>query len=444
MRLWLPILFCLAVSASADWPQFLGTSRDGKAADTGLVQDLSKAKILWAHPRGESYSAPSIAGGRVIHHGRKGAVEIVECLDRRTGRVVWSDKYPTTYRDRFNYLNGPRASPAIDGGRVYTLGAQGILGCYALDSGNLEWRRDLVKEFKLDTEYFGFAPSPLVEGGAVIINLGMKKCVAAFDKLTGATKWVSGNEWGRSYASPVAATMHGKRLVFVFAGGESSPPVGGLLCVDPETGEILDRFPWRSPRAASANASTPVVDGNRVFISSSYDVGGLMLEVTPEFKFREVYRTKAYASHWATPILVDGYLYGFANNKLVCMDWETGERMWRTVPKIGDHAFSSAGSGRGGDRYRPPPGKEGFGIGSLVFVDGRFLVLGENGLLAWMDLSPEGCKITSSRCLFKADQTWTAPVLSDGCTYICQNLPGDGTSSRLLCLDLKTEKRNGK
>jgi hypothetical protein len=95
-------------------------------------------------------------------------------------------------------------------------------------------------------------------------------------------------------------------------------------------------------------------------------------------------------------------------------------------------------SGGGGDRYRPPPGKDGFGIGNLIHVDGRFLALGENGLLAWMQLTPEGCAILSSTRLFHADQTWAAPVLSGGRAYICQNLPDGNTPPQLICLDLRT------
>ncbi|WP_168442271.1 PQQ-binding-like beta-propeller repeat protein [Pontiella desulfatans] len=441
-------LMAMATVAQADWPRFLGAGCDGKSSEAGLETDLSKVEVAWVHPRGESYSAPSILGDRLIHHGRFGDVERIECLDTATGKPLWADEVPTTYRDRFNYLSGPRASPSIEGGRVYTLGAQGILCCHQLTDGKRLWRRKLIEEFKLDTEFFGFTPSPLIEGDSVIINLGMGKCVAAFDKMTGKTQWVSGDQWGRSYASPVAATMHGQRVLLVFAGGESNPPVGGLLCIDPSSGKIHDRFAWRSPRHASVNASTPVVDGNRIFISSSYDVGGVMLEVLPDFTFKEVYRTKAYASHWATPILVDGHLYGFANNKLVCMDWKTGERVWRVVPKVGDAAFESPETGTyGASKYRPPPGEGGFGIGSLVHADGRFLCLGENGLLAWMKLTPEGCTILSSRRLFKADQTWTAPVLGDGRAYICQNLPGNGIEPGLICIVLKPirqEQSDGK
>jgi outer membrane protein assembly factor BamB len=444
-RSWIHLIGAAALAVqAADWPQFLGSGRDGKSDETGLVTDLSKAAVLWTHPRGESYSAPSIAGNRLVHHTRiqvdsaQGgrSVERVECLDAATGRVLWTDDAPVTYRDRFGYLSGPRASPSIDGNRVYTLGVQGTLSCHRLDDGTRLWRRNLMDEFDLDTEFFGFTPSPLVEGDSVILNLGMKKCVAAFDKLSGETRWVSGDQWGRSYASPVAATLHGRRMLLVFAGGESSPPVGGLLCIDPATGNITGRYPWRSPRHASVNASTPAVSGNRVFISSSYDIGGVMLEVQPDFTFKEIYRTKACASHWATPIAVGEYLYGFANNKLVCMNRATGERVWRTVPKTGEAVFQSLENGGGAARYRPPPGDDGFGIGSIIYADGKFLCLGENGLLAWLDLSPEGCSVLSSVRLFRAEQTWTAPVLSNGRAFICQNLPDEDTPPRLICLDL--------
>jgi outer membrane protein assembly factor BamB len=446
MRLALLISVFLLVAARADWPQFLGPARDGTSTETGLQKDVAAAPVRWTRPRGESYAAPSIQDGLLIHHARFQSLEKVECLDAVTGVLVWSDEYPTSYQDRFNYLNGPRATPAIDGERVYTLGAQGVLGCYRLQDGRLLWRRRLTEEFALSQDFFGFSSSPLIEGDLLILNLGMKKCVAAFDKHTGATRWVSGNQWGRSYASPVAATMHGKRVLFVFAGGESDPPVGGLLCLDPGTGKIHFRFPWRSPRYTSANASTPVVSGNCVFISSSYDVGGVLLEVLPDFSFKVVYTTKAYASHWATPILYNGHLYGFANNKLTCMERQTGVRVWRKVLTLDNGKFQPLeDSGRGIDQYREPPGESGFGIGSLILADGHFLCLGENGLLAWLDLSPAGCRILSSTRLFTADQAWTAPVLSDGRVYICQNLPDSGKSgARLICLDLEKEKPNGK
>jgi outer membrane protein assembly factor BamB len=440
------LMFALAIPANAaDWPNFLGLEYNGTSPETNLQKqfDFSAPPIRWTRIKGESYSAPSIKNGRLIYHHRTGDVERVECINAGTGELLWSGANPTAYRDRYNYLNGPRSTPAIDGDHVFTLGVEGVLSCFDIKSGLLRWRRMLATDFKLGQGFFGFATSPLVEDDLVILNLGMKKCVAAFDKHTGATRWVSGGQWGRSYASPIATTVHDRRVLFVLAGGESNPTVGGLLCLDPQTGKILARFPWRSSRYSSVNSSTPVVSGSDVFISSSYDIGGAMLEVQPDFSFKLKYTTKAFASHWATPILKDGYLYGFANNKLTCMEWKTGRRVWRKVLKLAqgtDHSAPQC-TGRGADQYRDPPGDHDLGIGSLIYADGHFLCLGENGLLAWLDLSPERCRIISSTRVFNADQSWTAPVLSDSLVYVTQSLPGKGMPPRLICLDLERKPK---
>jgi len=431
-------------AATADWPHFLGPTHDGVSSETNLLRDLERADslLVWALAKGESYSAPSIKGERLVYFHRMGGNELVECLNAETGELYWERKYPTTYRDRFNYLDGPRATPAIDADRVYTQGAQGALRCMDLATGHIYWRRRLADEFGLDQGFFGFSCSPLIEGERLIVNLGQGKCVAAFDKHSGMLKWVAGDPWGRSYATPLAATVHGKRIVFVFAGGMTKPPVGGLLGIDPGSGRIHFRFPWRSKRYFSANASSPVVSGNRVFVSSSYDINGVMLDIQPDLTCRIAYKTRAYASHWTTPILHKGYLYGFENSKLTCMEWATGKQMWQHVPKLGDEEDKSRwDSGRGGDRYREPPGNTGFGFGSLILADGLFLGLGETGLIAWFDLTPKGFRILSGRRLFNAPQTWTAPVLSRGLLYLTQNRPDGRTPPRLLCCDLRAERR---
>ncbi len=425
----------------SDWPHFLGLARDGVTPETHLVREFNDSvpPLVWSLAKGESYSAPSIKGRRLVYFHRLDDKEIVECLNAETGKRYWMHTYPTTYRDRFNYLNGPRATPAIDGNRVYTLGAQGVLCCLDLVTGHVYWQRKLADEFGLDQGFFGFSGSPLVEGDRLILNLGQAKCVAAFDKQRGTLAWLSGDRWGRSYATPLAATVHGRRMVFVFAGGMTKPPVGGLLGVAPATGKIRFRFPWRSERYFSANASSPVVSGNRVFVSTSYDIDGVMLDILPDFTCKVAYKTKAYASHWATPILRDGHLYGFQNNRLSCMEWDTGKRMWQKVLRLGDKKEKPVwNSGRGGDQYREPPGDTGFGFGSLILADGRFLCLGETGLLAWLELTPKGCRVLSARRLFNAPQTWTAPVLSRGLLYVTQNQPRGRTPPRLLCYDLRT------
>jgi len=432
----------------SDWPCFLGPTRNGISPETELLQKFSPwvpgqsdPLLVWALSKGQSYSAPSIKNGRVVYCHRIGSTEVTECLDAETGDLFWSSTNPTDYVDRYGYLNGPRATPAIDGDRVYTLGAQGVLSCLDLRSGHLYWQTALAAEFDLDQGFFGFSTSPLIEANLLILNLGRGHTVAAFDKLNGKLEWSSGNQWGRSYATPVAATMFGKRLVFVFAGGNTKPPVGGLLGLDPQSGHIHFHFPWRSNRYFSANASSPLVSGNQVFVSSSYDIEGALLEIESDFTHQVVYQGKSFGSHWMTPILYKAYLYGFANSQLTCMEWATGKRMWRQSVKLPDKGGrdgpKNLGTGRAADQYREPPGRRGFGIGSLIHVDGRFLCLGETGLIAWLDLSPKGCRILSARRLFTASQTWTAPVISHGLLYVTQNLPDQQNPPRLLCYDLR-------
>jgi outer membrane protein assembly factor BamB len=441
-----------AAARTSDWPCFLGPSQDGTSPETGIATHLDPSSDgrtcpvpLWSVIKGESYSAPSIKDSRLILFHRLLDNEVVECLDAENGNLCWSYGYPTAYRDRYHYLSGPRATPAIDEDRVYTCGAQGMLHCFDLKTGHVYWQRNLAQDFDLEEGFFGFTPSPIIEKELLILNLGRKRggSVAAFDKYRGALKWLSDDKWGRSYATPVVQTMQGRRVLLVFAGGMSDPPVGGLLGLEPESGAIHFRFPWRSPRLFSVNASSPVVSGNRVFISSSYDVYGAMIEVQPDLTHKLAYSTRTYASHWMTPILRDGYLYGFFNNLLVCMEWETGSLAWKqTLKQVegdreSERPISPSGRKVGADRYREPPGKQGFGFGSLIWAGGHFICLGETGLLAWLDLSPSGCRIISSCRLFSADQTWTAPVLSKGLLYINQNLPGRECPPRLLCYDIR-------
>jgi outer membrane protein assembly factor BamB len=269
-----------------------------------------------------------------------------------------------------------------------------------------------------------------VAGGLVILNIGGANgpSVVAFDVATGRLAWGAERQWGAGYASPVPATLHGRRVVFVFAGGESDPPTGGLICLDPRTGTTHFRFPWRSGRIASVNASSPVVAGETVFLSSIYDIGGALLRVGPKLTYTVVYRTKDYAAHWMTPIVRGGCLYGFADAKLVCMDLKTGREIWSTKPTW----------------LRPPDAdghrrKEGLGRASLLWADGAFLCLGEFGDLCWMDLSPKGMRITARAKLFHARQTWVCPVLSRGLLYVCQNEPDrrSGQPPRLLCYGLR-------
>src|SRR5687768_10996155 len=240
-----------------EWPSFLGPTHDLVSTETKLLKQLPKdgLPVVWELKRGSSYAAPAVAGGRLVLLHRVGDEEVVECLHPETGERFWRVAYPTSYTDRYGYNDGPRAAPAIAGGHVYTFGAEGKLHCIELATGRVRWRRDVNREFKLPQNFFGCGPAPLVEGDKLIVNVGAKggPTVAAFDLLSGRMVWGAGDQWAQSYAAPVPATIHGKRRVFVFAGGESTPPTGGLLCIDSADGTVDFTFPWRGRRRESVN-----------------------------------------------------------------------------------------------------------------------------------------------------------------------------------------------
>lgn len=422
-----------------DWTSFLGPTHNGISTETRLSKKLPAAgpPLVWETKKGTGYSSPAIQGDYLVFLHRQGNQEFVECLKADTGERFWQFSYTTAYEDRYGYNNGPRTSPVIDGDRVYTYGAEGKLHCFRLTTGQVVWKRDILTEFRVRQDFFGVASTPLVEGDVLVVQVGAPggPTVVGLDKLTGHMKWGAGKEWSAGYASPIPATVHGKRRVFAFTGGESQPPTGGLLVIDPKTGALDTSFPWRSKSYESVNASCPVIFGNSVFISASYKTGGAMLEIAPDGKHKVQWTTPEFGMHFATPILKDGFLYGFEGRNepdasLACLDARTGKLMWRqtiewkeTIEVNGDRRDQMLSPFRG----------------SILQVDGRFLVLGELGHLMWLDLSPKGYKELARTWLFAARQTWSLPVLSRGLLYVVQHERDalHGTSPRLLCYDLR-------
>lgn len=421
-----------AGAVTHDWPSFLGPTHNAVSTETRLSRTLPPS-LVWEFPKGTSYSAPAVVGDRLVYVHRVGDNEVVECLHAETGATNWQFRYPTAFEDRYGYNNGPRSSPVIDGPRVFTVGAEGKLHALDLQSGRLVWRRDLRAEFKVPQDFFGTAGTPLVEGERLVLNVGAPggPCVVALDTATGKEVWRAGTAWGPSYSSPVPAVVHGQRRVFVFAGGESSPPTGGLMSIDPATGRVDFSFPWRSRSYESANAACPVVFDNKVFISASYRTGGALLEIRPDFTHRVAWTTQEFALHFNTPIYRDGYLYGFDGRNepdasLACLDAATGTAVWREIPEWTE---TLGGRQQLVGTYR----------GSLLAVDGHFLCLGELGHLLWLDLTPKGYRELARTWLFPARESWTLPVLSRGLLYVVQNTRDvlRETGPRLLCYDLR-------
>jgi outer membrane protein assembly factor BamB len=432
-------------ATTESWPRFLGPRDDAKSNETHIATSwpAEGPKLVWELKKGDGYTTPALVEGKLVLFHRWKNDERLECRDAETGKEHWTYTYPIVYRDRFGYSNGPRGSPVIDGNLVYTLGVTSILSCVALDSGKLIWQRDLKKDYQVPQYFFGSGSSPLIHGNMVIANVGGgepntddRPVVVAFNKLTGETKWISKSRWGASYASPIAANFHGRERLLVFAGGMSKPPEGGLLLIDPEDGKILSQFEWRASKYESVNATTPVVLGNRVFITETYRLGGIALDVTEEDNFEEAWKAPDFGIHWTMPIVHDGYLYGFHGERepfaeLVCYDWKTGKNLWRDnmrwTEKVGERQMINS-------PFR----------GSLLHVADQFLCLGEGGTLLWLKLTPKGPEILQRTQLFRATQTWSTPAIHRGLVYISQHykdLTGTKTGPRLLCYDFRTAQK---
>lgn len=424
-----------ADAITADWPRFLGPADNGTSPETRLLDSFPESGpvLLWELAKEESFTCPAIAGGKLVYFQNIGDEDAIECREAETGVLRWSQAYPCRYRDRYGYGKGPRAAPVIAEGRVFTLSATSQLHAFDLATGKPLWERDLGAEYEPGPYFFGHGTSPLVLGNAVILPVGGKGvAVAAFAAGTGNTLWEARHPWTAGYASPVAAEFHGKTRVLVFAGGDSNPPTGGLLCIDPQTGAIDDEFPWRSSKYESVNASTPLVlPGNRVLISETYTGGGVLLGVSEEMKLEPVWKAPELKLHFMTPLFLGGQLYAFTGRNepdagLDCWDAASGQRKWR------EEFF-----------WKKPLNGKLFGWsffrGTLLRADGKTYAFGEMGTLAVMDVSPEGGRIVCQADLFSAPQSWVMPAVSRGLLYVVQNQPDlvTGKTPRLLCYDFR-------
>ena len=428
-----------AGAVTEDWPHFLGPHHDATTRETKLLPawPAGGPKKVWEMAAGESYACPVLAAGRLVYFHRIDGKETVDCLEPETGRRFWRFDYAVEYQDRYGFSPGPRSSAVIDDGRVYVVGVTAMLHCLDLKTGKLLWRRDLTAEFKIPQYFFGYGPTPLVWQDRLIVNVGGKArddgsgtCVAAFDKLTGKTVWEVDDTWGAGYASPVVAKIRGREVALVIAAGESRPSVGGLLTIDPQTGKVLDRFPWRAKVYESVIAGTPLaVDDRRVYLSETYEKGGTLLEFDENLKSKQLWTQRGFGLHWMMPLQLDGHLYGFAgrnppDTELKCLELATGKIIWAD-----DTQFQEGGR------------TSSFFRASLLRAGDRLFCLGEDGLLAEFVLTPKGAVTKQRARLFQATSTWTLPALHRGLLYVAQNTRDarDDQPPRIICYDFRGE-----
>ena len=401
----------------------------------------SGPKIIFDRSVGTGYSAPSVGHGRLVLFHRIGNEEVVEALDPATGAAIWKRGYPTAYQDPFGYNNGPRCAPIITAERVVTFGAEGKLTALDPATGEILWQRDSARDFEVPEAFFGVGSTPLLEGNRLLVMVGGQpdSGVVAFDPESGRTLWqsvgrsnwegqamlgwpgeppVRWGEWWKqaSYASPVAATMHGRRLVFCLMRQ-------GLVALDPTDGKVQFSRWFRARVEESVNAANPVILGDDILISSAYyKSGSVSLRVAPDVtRFTENWKGLGLEMHWATPVLVDSHLYGFSGRNepdasFRCVDFATGTVRWERDERWRAHTSSQPSV---------------FGRGSCIVADGRLIALGEGGLVGMFQPDPKSCRELGRWQVPSLEYPcWAGPVLADGRLY----LRGE---KRLVCLSLR-------
>ena len=453
-----PLAFFLFVALSltlraADWPEFMGPAHDQVSVETGLIDTLpvQGPPLIFERLVGKGYSAPSIRGKIMVVHQRLGNQEVVEACDAATGTTLWKQAYPSEYRDPFGYNNGPRCTPLLTDDRCYTFGAEGVLLCLDLATGQQIWRRDTATDFAVPEAFFGVGSSPVLEDGLLFVQVGGQpnSGVVALDANTGKTVWQNVGEktwngvpmtgwpgerlvsWNAndpafqkqsSYCTPVLATIHGQRHLIVCTRQ-------GLVSLNPKSGAVNFSYWFRARQDSSVNAMTPVVQDDLIFISSAYfRNGSVLLRVAPDDKsVTPVWNGLQLEIHWTRPVLLNGFLYAFSGRNepdgiLRCVEFKTGRIAWERP-----EGWPNAGHAKLAEGEKPP---DVYGRGSMIVADGKLIALGEAGLLGFFKPNPEKLEeIARWQVPHLRYPCWTAPVLANKRLYLRDE-------DRLVCYDL--------
>ncbi|MBN2415967.1 PQQ-like beta-propeller repeat protein [bacterium] len=313
--------------SDGDWPRWRGPGGLGHARMEGLPDDWTRGlekewevDYLCAGENSAVWSSPVVQGNRLVVSGRIDSLEAVFCLHSGNGKLIWKAMYESPANPSFG--TGARATPWIDNDRVYTFSRSGELSCRSLLDGTLHWMKSVSAEGGAEHTW-GHSSSPLVLGELVIVNGGGTARTIAYDKISGAVRWKSGSGFP-GYAALTAMPAGDRMLVLSFHGT-------GLTAMDAETGDERWSVPWETD--SKVNASTPLVAGNRIFLTSGYGFGCGLVEAGYD-SARVIWRNTAIASHHSDPVIIDGYVYGYSGYSMqnrgtfVCVDLETGEERW--------------------------------------------------------------------------------------------------------------------
>ena len=352
---------------AADWPEWRGAGRVAVWTEDGILERFPAGglKVAWRTPIKAGFAGPVVADGRVFVTDFEflpetrvmDGVERVVALDEQTGEILWTHEWPAAYRNlQLSYATGPRASPTVDGDRVYVAGGAGMIVCLEVDTGDVVWQRDTVTEYDTTVPVWGTSGSPLVDGERVISIVGGEPdaLVVAFDKRTGEEVWRAIDvvtEMG--YAQPIIYEAGGARQLIVWH-------PAAVSSLDPETGAVYWEQPWEAP--SGITVATPVRSDNYLFFTQFYG-GSLMLRLhtdrpaaTPLWQARGTSEmppdTRGLHSLITTPIIEGDYIYGVGSyGELRGLDAATGERLWMSDRMTVQRRWGAAFLVRHGDRY---------------------------------------------------------------------------------------------
>jgi outer membrane protein assembly factor BamB len=382
------LLSVTAIRAAADWPQWQGPDRTRLSKETGLLKEwpASGPAVVWtATGLGSGYGSMAVAGDRVFVQSARGRNSVVIALNRADGKEVWSKALGASLTD--DRGPGPRGTPTVDGDRIYALSESGDLVCLKTD-GTAVWQRNILRDFRGRQLQWLISESPLVDGPHVIVSPGGPGAgMVKLDKMTGKTVWTSKDlSDPAGYSSVIAADVQGVRTYLTFT---AEAGVG----VRASDGRLMFTYP--NAANSVANVATPIFHENKVFFSSAYGTGGGLLDLTAqngEVKAKEVYFTPNMKNHHGGIVLVGGYLYGFNDSILVCLEFATGKMMWR-------------------DRS--------VGKGSVTFADGSLYIQSENNIVGLAEATPSGYREKGRfRIPDKGLPSWAHPVISDSRLYV--------------------------
>jgi outer membrane protein assembly factor BamB len=391
MRFITLIAFLPLLARADDWPQWGGPTRDNVYHEQGILDSIPKdgLPIRWRIPLSGGYAGPAIAGGRVFvtdfklkraenaPRGQIAGIERIQCLNEKDGKQIWSHEYPVIYT--FSYVSGPRATPTVDGDRVYTLGGEGDIHCLNVADGKVIWSKRLSGP-KAKTPTWGFAGHPLIDGEKLIcLGAGDDSVAVAFNKHTGDILWHSlSTTKGSGYCPPMIYSAGGTRQLIIW----HPESVNSL---NPETGKLYWSIPF-GPVRNGVSIAAPVLShddkGDTLFIASANE-GSLMLRLDPSEPKASILwqrggkderHTEALHALMCTPILRDNCIYGICiGGELRCVDARNGDRLWQT------YAATT------GDEGRTP-----WATAFLIPTGPHYFIPNENGDLILANLTPKG------------------------------------------------------